>query len=135
MNFKNNNNLIKGVHMVNSETDTEESQKLMREKNILYFIREITKALLSSNSIEEMSKKVYTFLKDNYGECTIGLAVNLPKEKKVSDCFFFENEEKLDFEDILYSEGSASKLLKSILNKKEYIFGEKNKDRSFSFYR
>jgi diguanylate cyclase (GGDEF)-like protein len=127
MNFKNNNNLIKGVHMVNSETDTEESQKLMREKNILYFIREITKALLSSNSIEEMSKKVYTFLKDNYGECTIGLAVNLPKEKKVSDCFFFENEEKLDFEDILYSEGSASKLLKSILNKKEYIFGEKTR--------
>jgi GGDEF domain-containing protein len=103
----------------------EDSHKLMREKEILYFIREITKALVSTNSIEEMSKMVYHFLKATYGECTIGIAVNYPKEKKISDCFFFEKDQRLDFEDILYSEKGASKLLKAVLDKKEYIY-EKN---------
>ncbi|MCS5421821.1 MULTISPECIES: sensor domain-containing diguanylate cyclase [Psychrilyobacter] len=116
--------------MVNNGPHTEEACKLMREKNILYFIREITKALLSTSSIEEMSKMVYTFLKDSYGECTIGLAVNYPKEKKISDCFFFEEDKRLDFEEILYSEGSSSKLLKAVLNKKEYIYEKKRKKTS-----
>ncbi len=103
----------------------EDFHKLMREKEILYFIREITKALVSTNSIKEMSKMVYHFLKATYGECTIGIAVNYPKEKKISDCFFFEKDQRLDFEDILYSEKGASKLLKAVLDKKEYIY-EKN---------
>ncbi|MGB6129936.1 MAG: GGDEF domain-containing protein [Psychrilyobacter sp.] len=111
-----------------SDTDIENSCKLIREKNILYFIREITKALVSTRSIEEMSKMVYTFLKNSYGDCTIGLAVNYPKEKKISDCFFFENNERLDFEEILYSEGSASKLLKAVLNKKEYIYEKQTRN-------
>ena len=101
--------------------------KLMREKEILYFIREIIKALVSANSIEEMSKMVYHFLKETYGECTIGIAVNSPKEKRISDCFFFEKDERLDFEDILYSEGETSKLLKAVLDKKEYIYGKKTR--------
>ena len=102
--------------------------KLIKIKEILYFIREITKALVSTNSIEEMSKMVYKFLKETYGECTIGIAVNYPKEKKISDCFFFEKDLRLDFEDILYSEGSASKLLKSVLDKKEYIYEKETRE-------
>ena len=98
--------------------ELEKKNKLIREKEILYFLREIIKALVSSDSIEEMSKMVYNFLKDKYGECTIGIAVNSPKEKRISDCFFFEKDEQLVFEDILYSEGSSSKLLKSVLDKK-----------------
>lgn len=127
MNLKKQNKFMKNIHSINSESITEDSHKLMREKNILYFISEITKALVSSNSIEDMSKMVYNFLKGRYGECTIGIAVNYPKEKKVSDCFFFEDDKRLDFEDILYSEGSASKLLKSVLNKKEYIYEDKTR--------
>ena len=126
--MNNKNKFIKDIHIENSDTDIENSCKLMREKNILYFIREITKALVSTRSIEKMSKMVYTFLKKSYGDCTIGLAVNYPKEKKVSDCFFFENNERLDFEEILYSEGSASKLLKSVLNKKEYIYEKQTRN-------
>ena len=127
MNLKKQNKFMKNIHIINSESITEDSHKLMREKNILYFIREITKALVSSNSIEDMSKMVYNFLKGRYGECTIGIAVNYPREKKVSDCFFFEDDKRLDFEDFLYSEGSASKLLKSVLNKKEYIYEDKTR--------
>ena len=108
-----------------SRGEMADCDKLMREKDILYFVREITKALVSTSSIEQMSKIVYNFLRDSYGECTIGIAVNYPKEKRISDCFFFEKNERLDFEDILYSEGSASKLLKAVLDKKEYIY-EKN---------
>jgi len=125
--FKEKNKFIKNIHRTNSTLKIRDTYKLMREKNILYFIREITKSLVSSNSIEDMSKMIYFFLKDRYGECTIGIGVNFPKEKKISDCFFFEDDKRLDFEDILYSEGSASKLLKSVLNKKEYIFEDKTR--------
>jgi len=131
MDLKKKNKFIKDNYtMINLWDDreiTEDSHKLMREKEIFYFIREITKALVSTNSIEDMSNMVYNFLKDHYGECTIGIAVNSPKEKRISDCFFFEKDERLDFEDILYSEGSASKLLKAVLDKKEYIYGKKTR--------
>lgn len=110
-----------------------DSNKLMREKEIFYFIRKIIKALVSTNSIEDMSKMVYDFLKSRYGECTIGIAVNCPKKNKVTDCFFFENDERLVFEDILYSEGNHSKLLKSILDKKEHIY-EKHTRNSPSIF-
>ncbi|UUV18365.1 GGDEF domain-containing protein [Fusobacteria bacterium ZRK30] len=129
MNFNKINKFIKSnyrrVSLLNNRRNKEECHKLMREKDILYFVREITKALVSTSSIEQMSKIVYNFLRDSYGECTIGIAVNYPKEKRISDCFFFEKNERLDFEEILYSEGSASKLLKAVLDKKEYIY-EKN---------
>ncbi len=127
MNFKKKNKFTKNIHKKKISYNTKDTHKLMREKNILYFIREITKALVSSNSIEDISKMIYNFLKDRYGDCTIGIAVNFPKEKKISDCFFFEDDKRLDFKDILYSEGSASKLLKSVLSKKEYIFESKTR--------
>lgn len=129
MNFKKTNKHLKDdytiINFCDDRKKQEDSNKLMREKEILYFIREITKALVSTNSIEDMSNMVYNFLKDRYGECTIGIAVNSPKKSRISDCFFFENDERLDFEDILYSEESGSKLLKAVLDKKEYIY-EKN---------
>ncbi len=129
MDLKKTNKFIKGNYRIitlsNGIGNKEGCHKLMREKDILYFVRKITKALISTSSIEQMSKIVYNFLRDSYGECTIGIAVNYPKEKRISDCFLFEKNERLDFEDILYSEGSASKLLKAVLDKKEYIY-EKN---------
>jgi len=99
--------------------------QLKREKEILSFVREVAKAVVSTTSIKEMSKRVYESMRAMYGECTIGIAVNSPETEKICDCFYHEMGKCLDFEDISYLE-KESKLLKAILHEKEFIYDGEN---------
>ncbi len=104
-----------------------EKLQLQREKEVFYFVREIAKAVVSTVSIKEMSRRVYESMKRVYGECTIGIAVNSPEKEKIYDCFYHEMDRCLDFEDIPYEE-KDSKLLKAILHEREFIYsGEEMK--------
>ncbi len=102
-----------------------EKLKLQREREVFYFVRELAKAVASTNSIRDMSKSVYESMRKAYGECTIGIAVNSTERERVCDCFYHEMDRCLDFEDIPYTE-KESKLLKAILHEREFIYsGEK----------
>ena len=61
-------------------------------------------------------------MKKYFGECAIGIAVNSPKERKLTQCFYYEYDKKLDFDDIPYSRGWDSKLLKAVLTQKEETY-------------
>jgi len=105
--------------------DQEELQRerlqLQREKEVFYFVREIAKTVVSTTSIKEMSRRVYDSMRDVYGECTIGIAVNSPETERICDCFYHEMDRCLEFEDISYLE-KESKLLKAILHEREFIY-------------
>ena len=69
-----------------------------REMEVFFLIKEITKSILLTSSIKGKSEKAYRFMKERYGECTVGLAVNDPEGEKLYDCFYYEGDECLDFE-------------------------------------
>lgn len=98
------------------------------EKELNGLIKDIVKAIISTASVDEMSKRVYRYLKDHFGECTFGLAINNVVERKVTNIYFYENEEVLKTEDISYDEGEKSKFLKTIFSKKELLHLEAVKE-------
>lgn len=107
-----------------------EKLKLQREREAFYFVKELAKVVVSTNSIRDMSKRVYESMRSAYGECTIGIAVNSPEMERICDCFYHEMDRFLDFEDIPYTE-KESKLLKAILHEREFIYsGEEIKKLS-----
>lgn len=99
-----------------------------REKELNILIKEIVKAVISTDSIEVMSQRVYTYMKEHYGECTFGLAVNSPEKRIVNDFFFYERGNLLEAEDISYDVGSDSKMLKTIFSNKELIYTVRDGD-------
>jgi len=108
-------------------------RRVEREMEVFFLIKEITKSILSASSIKEKSKRVYEFMKGKYGECTVGIAVNDIKSQRLCDCFYYENDECLDFEDVLYAERGTSKLLKAVLTKEEGVYDLHNREKVISF--
>lgn len=115
--FKMNKPLVEGCKIKNIEVC--EVHKRENELNIL--IKDIAKAVISTDSIKMMSQRVYTYMKEHYGECTFGLAVNSIEERKISEFFIYEMGALLDVEDIPYEKLNESKMVKAVLSNKELI--------------
>lgn len=120
--------------MIENEQDSSISIKEIYkvEKELNGLIKDIVKAIISTASIDEMSKRVYRYLKDHFGECTFGLAVNNIVERKLTNIYFYENEEVLKMDDISYENGEKSKFLETIFSKKEILYLEAAK-KDFHF--
>ncbi|MCS5422247.1 MULTISPECIES: sensor domain-containing diguanylate cyclase [Psychrilyobacter] len=95
----------------------ERVEKLLRQRSI---VGEASKAVVSTSSVQEMSLRIYTIMRKNYGECAIGIFINDPENKKLKDGFCYEFGERLDFGDILYSQKN-SLIMESIFTKNEVI--------------
>lgn len=89
--------------------------------HMLNLVTEISQIIVSTNSIDDISKRFYIEMKKNFGECAIGIAVNSPQEKMLKHCFFHEFDRRMEFDDIPYEKNSKSKLLKAVIKKKEFI--------------
>lgn len=90
--------------------------------SILDLVTKISQVIIATDSIDAISNKLYGEMKKYFGECAIGIAVNSPKERKLTHCFYYEYDKKLDFDDIPYSRGEGSKLLKAVLTQKEETY-------------
>lgn len=99
-----------------------EKEELIDVAHTLDLVTEISQVIVSTSSIKEMSKKLYLEMKRNFGECSIGIATNSRKERRLEDCFYHEFDTCFDFGDIFYSDLGGSKLLEAVLNQKEYIY-------------
>ncbi|WP_281833582.1 sensor domain-containing diguanylate cyclase [Propionigenium maris] len=120
INGRKNDGLLEEINYIKEEL-YKEKLKLQRERKAFYFVKKLAKVIVSTNSIKEMSKKVYESMRQAYGECTIGIAVNSPERERVCNCFYHEMDRCLDFEDIPYNE-KESKLLKTILHEREFLY-------------
>lgn len=94
----------------------------------LDLVTKISQVIIATDSIKDISNKLYSEMKKYFGECAIGIVVNSPKERKLTQCFYYEYDKKLDFNDIPYSRGEESKLLKVVLSKKEETYEYLNSD-------
>ena len=108
------------------DRDAKDEEFLManspNKDEVIYILRELIKAITSTLSLQKVSKRVYLYMQSKYGECTFGLAVNYPDKQIISDCFYYEKGELLEFDLIEYSEGTKnSRLLKAVLEKKEQV--------------
>lgn len=107
---------------IEREDSDEEALRDPTKDNVIYILRELIKAITSTLSLQKVSKRVYLYMQSKYGECTFGLAVNYPDKKIISDCFYYEKSDLLEFDLIKYSEGiENSSLLKAVLEKKPQI--------------
>lgn len=95
----------------------EKVKKLLKQRSI---VKEASKAVVSTSSVEEMSQRIYTIMRENYGECAIGIFINDVENKKLKDGFCYEFGEKLDFGDIPYSKKNSF-MIESIYAKNEVI--------------
>jgi len=87
----------------------------------LDLVTKISEIIVSTNSIKEMSKDLYHEMKSIFGECTIGLAINSEVHHRLEDCFYYEYDNCLEFDNINYSELKNSRLVETVINDKEYI--------------
>lgn len=101
---------------------SKQKRKLKSTTHILNLVTEISEVVVSINSIDEISKKMYYEMKKNFGECAIGIAVNSPKERKLKRCFYYEFDKRLEFNDICYERKAKSKMVKSVLDKREGVY-------------
>ncbi len=100
-------------------------EKLLRQR---YIVKEASKAVVSTSSVQEMSQRIYAIMRKNYGECAIGIFINDIENKKLKDGFCYEYGERLDFGDIPYSQKNSF-MLESIFTQNEVIKeGIANKD-------
>ncbi|WP_028856246.1 sensor domain-containing diguanylate cyclase [Psychrilyobacter atlanticus] len=95
----------------------ERVKKLLKQRSI---VKEASKAVVSTSSVQKMSQRIYTIMRGNYGECAIGIFINDPKNKKLKDGFCYEFGEKLEFCDIPYSKKNSF-MIESIYTKNEVI--------------
>lgn len=107
----------------------DERRNLLRAKaelkntaSILDLVTDLSEIVVSTKSVDEISKKMYFEMKKNFGECVIGIAINSEDELKLKDCFYYELNKKLKFNDVSYLDPKDSKLLKAVLNQREYIY-------------
>lgn len=98
---------------------TDTLQKNFSTLSILDLVTKISQIIIATDSIDDISNKLYREMKRYFGECAIGIAVNSHKEMKLTQCFYYEYDKKLDFDDIPYSRGSGSKLLQAVLTERE----------------
>jgi len=91
--------------------------KLLRQRSI---VKEASKAVISTSSVQQISEIIYTIMRKNYGECAIGIFINDVENKRLKDGFCYEFGEKLDFGDISYSKKNSF-MLESIFTKDEVI--------------
>lgn len=107
---------------IDGDDSDEEVLRGPNKDDVIYILRELIKAITSTLSLQKVSKRVYLYMQSKYGECTFGLAVNYPDKQIISDCFYYEKGDLLEFDLIEYSEGiENSRLLKAVLEKKEQV--------------
>jgi len=95
----------------------ERVKKLLKQRSI---VKEASKAVISTPSVQKMSQRVYNIMRKNYGECAIGIFINDVENKKLKDGFCYEYGERLDFGDIPYSQENSF-MMESIFTKNEVI--------------
>lgn len=95
----------------------ERVKKLLRQRSI---VKEASKAVVSTSSVEKMSQRIYTIMRQNYGECAIGIFINDRENKRLKDGFCYEFGKKLDFGDIPYSKKNSF-MIESIYTRDEVI--------------
>ncbi|UUV17853.1 GGDEF domain-containing protein [Fusobacteria bacterium ZRK30] len=95
----------------------ERVKKLLKQRSI---VKEASKAVVSTSSVQKMSQRIYTIMRKNYGECAIGIFINDIQNKRLKDGFCYEFGEKLDFGDIPYSKKNSF-MIESIYAKNEVI--------------
>lgn len=87
----------------------------------LDLVTKISEIIVSTNSIKEISINLYHEMKGVFGECTIGLAINSEEHHRLEDCFYYEYDNCLEFDNINYSELKNSRLVEAVVNDREYI--------------
>lgn len=92
-------------------------KKLLRQRSI---VKEASKALISTSSVQEISQRVYNIMRKNYGECAIGIFINDEDQQRLKDGFCYEYSEKLDFGEIPYSRENSF-ILESVFKNREVI--------------
>ncbi len=111
-------NLVKNIKEANL---LKKHTEYLLTSHTLNLVTEISEIIVSTNSINDISRKLYIEMKKNFGEAAIGIALNSETEKRLKNCFYYEFDEKLEFNDILYYEVDRSYLLDAVKGNKEII--------------
>lgn len=122
--MENEGRLDKGFYDILKEGKNEECPSCLIKDKLIGFTKELLHTVLVAASLEEISQTVYRYMKDNYGECTVGFAIHSSEKERLHNCFYYENEELLKFEDITYSELKKSKLLRAVLKRESFYTDE-----------
>lgn len=88
--------------------------------NQLSIVKEVGEAVVSTDSLNSIAKRVYEIMKRNYSDCAIGIAINDRLNNKVKNAFLHELGESLKIKELDYSSDN-SLMVRTILSGKEIV--------------